>query len=194
MCASSKTTRSHSLIELLLQVLGAAELIEAGDQLVVFVEGVAGAAVSASWREKTSNRRPNFSPSSSCHCSTRLPGATIRQRSSVAAQHQLADVEPGHDGLASTGIVGQHEAQRLARQHGLVDGGDLVRQRLDVAAVHRHHRVEQVGEMDALGLGGELEVFAVGIEGPERTLLDQTQRGLVIPQQHPISDGGLPTL
>jgi hypothetical protein len=30
--------------------------------------------------EKTRNSRPNFSNSSSRHCSTRLPGATIRMR------------------------------------------------------------------------------------------------------------------
>jgi hypothetical protein len=32
--------------------------------------------------------------------------------------------------FARTGIVGQYKAQRLARQHRLVDGSDLMRQRL----------------------------------------------------------------
>ena len=32
-------------------------------------------------RVSKSNPSPNFSASSSCHCSTKLPGATMRQRS-----------------------------------------------------------------------------------------------------------------
>jgi hypothetical protein len=47
----------------------------------------------------------------------------------IAADEQLLDQQPGHDGLAGAGIVGEQEAQRLARQHLAVNGRDLVRQR-----------------------------------------------------------------
>ena len=124
-----------------------------------------GEAASSSF-EKMRNSRPNFSNSSSRHCSTRLPGATIRMRRASARMMQLADVETGHDGLAGAGIVGQDEAQRLRGQHRLVDGRDLVRQRVHVRRVDGHHRVEEEGQVDALGLDGELEVLAVAIEGP----------------------------
>ena len=53
----------------------------------------------------------------------------------VVAQHQLLDVEPGHDRLAGAGVVGEEEAQRSARQQLAVDRPDLVGQRLDVAVV-----------------------------------------------------------
>ena len=102
----------------------------------------------------------------------------------VGAHHELADVEPGLDGLAGTGGVRQHVAQGLAWQHGLVDGGDLVGERCHVGAVHRHHRVEEVGKVDAVGLGGELEVLAVGVEGPGAALLDQAQIRLIVAEEH----------
>lgn len=41
-----------------------------------------------------------------------------------------------------------------------------MRQRLHVRRVHRHHRVEEVSEVDALRFGGQLEGFAITIEGP----------------------------
>ena len=53
----------------------------------------------------------------------------------VASSHQLLDEEPGHDRLAGARIVGEEEAERLALQHLLVDGDDLVRERIDEAGV-----------------------------------------------------------
>ena len=70
--------------------------------------------------------------SSSCHCSTRLPGQTIRQRCRSPRSISSLMKQPGHDRLAGAGVIGQQEPQRLARQHLLVDGGDLVRQRIDI--------------------------------------------------------------
>ena len=75
----------------------------------------------------------------------------------IAADEQLLDEQPGHDRLAGAGVVGQQEPQRLARQHLAVDGGDLVRQRLDERGVDGQQRVEQVGQADAVGLGDEPE-------------------------------------
>ena len=86
----------------------------------------------------------------------------------IAPEHQLPDEQAGHDGLARAGVVGEQEAERLARQHLAVDGGDLVRQRLDVRGVDREVRVEQMREPDALGLRGQPEPPAVGPERPLR--------------------------
>jgi hypothetical protein len=44
---------------------------------------------------------------------------------------QLLDEEARHDRLARARVIGEQEAQRLTRQHGLIDRGDLVRQRFD---------------------------------------------------------------
>lgn len=109
----------------------------------------------------------------------------------VGAVHQLADQQAGHDGLAGAGVVGEDEAQRLLGQHGLVDGRDLMRQRFDVGGVHRHHRVEQRGLADAVGLQPELEVRAIGIEGPGATGLGQLQARLVGAEQHLLAESAL---
>ena len=37
--------------------------------------------------------------------------------SGVGAQDQFLHIEAGHHGFAGAGVVGQHIAQRLARQH-----------------------------------------------------------------------------
>jgi hypothetical protein len=107
-------------------------------------------------------------------------GADDQAALQVAARDQLLDEQAGHDGLAGAGVVGQQEAQRLARQHGLVDGGDLVRQRLDDGGMHGQHRIEQVGQADALGLGNQAEQRAIAVETPGPALFDDFQRGFVV--------------
>ena len=118
--------------------------------------------------------------SSSCHCSARLPGQTIEAALQVAARDQLLDEQAGHDGLAGAGVVGEQEAQRLARQHRLVDGRDLVRQRLDQRGVDGQHRIEQVRQADAMRLGDEAEQRAVAVEAPGPALLHDFEARLVV--------------
>jgi hypothetical protein len=62
--------------------LGARGHVEPHDQPMVLGERVAGRR-RLDLGVRISKRRPNFSAISSCHCSTRLPGAAIRQRSRV---------------------------------------------------------------------------------------------------------------
>ena len=76
----------------------------------------------------------------------------------VVAQDELFDVEPGHDGFAGAGVIGEQEPQRGAGQQFAVDGADLVGQRPHVAGGHGEHRVEQAGQGDALGFGDQFEV------------------------------------
>lgn len=45
----------------------------------------------------------------------------------VPADDELLDEEAGHDRLPGPRIVGQEEPQRLTREHGFVDSGDLMR-------------------------------------------------------------------
>ena len=130
------------------------------------LNGLPDRDVSIMSRVRMSNSRLNFSPSSSCHCSTRLPGATTRHRSKIAARDQLLHEKPGHDRLASARIVGEQEAQRLARQHLAIDGRNLVRQRIDEAGVNREIRIEIMRELDAVGLGHEPQQRAIGVERP----------------------------
>jgi len=84
----------------------------------------------------------------------------------VAAGDQLLDQQTRHNRLAGTGVVGEQEAQRLARQHRFVDGGDLVRQRLDQRGMHSQQGIEQVGQADAIGFRHQAKERAIGIEAP----------------------------
>ena len=104
------------------------------------------------------------------------PGRDDQAALEGAADDELADEEPGHDRLAGARVVREEEAQRLARQHRLVDGGDLVRQRLDDARGDREVRVEEVGEVDALRLGGQAEERAVAVEAPGPALSRRSSR------------------
>ena len=60
-----------------------------------------------------------------------VAGAHHQAALQIAPNHQLFDVQPGHNGLARTGVIGQQKPQGLARQHLLVDPGDLMGQRFD---------------------------------------------------------------
>ena len=88
--------------------------------------------------------------------------------------------------LPGPGVVGQDEPQRLARQHRLVDGRDLVRQRIDVRGVDGHHRVEQEREVDPLGFAGELERGGVAVEGPGAFGRGRRDGGLVGSAEQPL--------
>lgn len=68
-------------------------------------------------------------------------------------QVELLGQEPGHDGLACTGIVGEDKSQPSLGQHVLVDGDDLVRQAANAREADREVRVVGEGEFDPVRLG-----------------------------------------
>ena len=70
----------------------------------------------------------------------------------------------------------------------LVDGRDLVGQRLDDGGVDGEDRVEEVGEVDALGLGHEAEEGAVPVETPRASFLDDLELGLAVTVKKLIAD------
>lgn len=115
-------------------------------------------------------------------------GADHETAPQVAACDQLLDEEPRHDRLAGARVVGQQEPQRLARQHRLVDGRDLVRQRIDERGVHRQHRVEEVRQANAVCLGDESEERTVTVEAPRAALLDDRESSLVVTVQNLLGD------
>ena len=70
----------------------------------------------------------------------------------IATDHELLDEKTSHDRLAGARVIGEEEAQRLAGEHLLVDGRDLVRKRIHERSVNGEERIEQVGEVDPVGL------------------------------------------
>ena len=118
-------------------------------------------------------------------------GGDDQHAAGVGPHDELADVEAGHDRLAGPGVVGEDEPQRLAGQHRLVNGRDLVRQRVDVRGMDGHHRVEQEREVDPLGLAGELERGGVAVEGPGAFGRGEGDRRLVGSPEQPLLQGSV---
>ena len=137
---------------------------------------------------RISNGSWNRRYSSSCHLFGEAAGADDKATLQVAAGDQLLDEQAGHDGLAGARVVGEEEAQRLARQHRLVDAGDLVWQRIDHRRMDCQQRVEQVCEADALGLGHESEQRPVAVEAPRPSLGDNLEPGLVVTVEQLVGD------
>jgi hypothetical protein len=83
--------------------------------------------------------------------------------------------------MIGAGVVGEQETQRLPRQHGFVDGCDLVRQRVDQRRVHREHRIEEMGEANTVSLRDEPKERAVAVETPRPSRLDDLESRFVVP-------------
>ena len=77
------------------------------------------------------------------------------------AELQLLDEQAGHDRLAGAGVVGEQEAQPRLRQHLLVDGLDLVRQRADARQADGELAVVGVGQPDAGRLDEEAQALGI---------------------------------
>ena len=82
-----------------------------------------------------------------------------------AAQLQLAHQEPGHDGLAGTGVVCEQEADGGYLQQMFVDGFELVRQRVHPRDGEAEVRVELVSDAERMGLQSEAQQAAVALVG-----------------------------
>ena len=175
-------------LELLLHVLVARELVEAGDDEVGLEEPVAGAGGLELVVGEDLERQVEAAVELVLPLLGEAARADDEAALEVAAGDQLLDEQARHDRLAGAGVVGEQEAQRLARQHRLVDGRDLVRQRLDDRGVDRQHRVEEVREADALRLGDQPEQRAVAVEAPRPALLDDLEARLVVAVEQLVRD------
>ena len=119
------------VVEEELEVLVAAQLVEPGDQQVGVGERVARRRALDPIAGQEREVEVELLGELRLPLLDERPGGDDEAAAEVASDDELADEEPGHDRLAGARVVGQEEAQRLAREHRLVDGGDLVRQRLD---------------------------------------------------------------
>ena len=88
------------------------------------------------------------------------------------AELHLLDQQPRHDRLARAGVVGQQESQTRLRQHPLVDGLDLVRQRADARQADGELPVVHVGQANPSRLDQETETIGIDRSrgsGPRRS-------------------------
>ena len=175
-------------LQLLLHVLVARQLVQTGDDQVGLEEPVAGAGGFELVVGQDLERKLESAVQLVLPLLGEAAGADDQAPLQVAAGDQLLDQQPRHDGLARAGVVGEQEAQRLARQHRVVDAGDLVRQRVDHRRVDRQQRVEQVREADALRLGHQPEQRAVAVEAPRPPLGDDLEPGLVVAVEQFVGD------
>ena len=175
-------------LEFLLHFFVAGEFVEAGDDEVGLEEPVAGAGgfelvVGEDFEGQLETAVELVLP-----LFGQPAGTDDEAALEVAAGDQPLYEEPGHDGLAGARVVGEEEAQRRTGQHGLVDGGDLVGERLDVGGVDGQQGIEEMGKADALGFGNETEEGAVAVEAPGAGLLGDADAGLVVAVEELVGD------
>ena len=94
-------------------------------------------------------------------------GRDDQDPSQEASGEHLADVEPGHDGLARPRLIAQEKAEAGLRQHVVVDRDPLVGQRVDHRDFGREGGVEEMGEGQPLPFGDDADHFRIGgkVEG-----------------------------
>ena len=73
-----------------------------------------------------------------------------------------------HDGFAGTWVISEKKAKGLTGQHGFVDRGNLMGQRLDDRGVYGEHRIEEMRKADPLRFGDQAEQRAVSVEAHGR--------------------------
>ena len=101
----------------------------------------------------------------------------------IASGDQFFDEKPCHDCLASAGIVGQQETERLAWKHGLVDCSDLVRQRINKRSVDGQDWIKKMCEADAMCFRNEPEHTAISVETPGASLFNYFNAWLIVAVQ-----------
>ena len=101
------------LLELVLEVVGAGKLVHPRDEQVVPGEDMlpSGLGVGELAGEQL-ERQAELLPQFVLPLLDQPAGRDDQAALQVAAEHQLLDVEAGHDRLARAGVVGEQEAQR----------------------------------------------------------------------------------
>ena len=133
---------------------GASQSVHTDDQETALLphERVAGTGVAARGDDERKAEQ-------GAHLALPVPDQTGRgddeHAANQAARQHLPDVKPGHDGLAGACIIGEQEPQPGLREHPLVHGEPLVRQRLNERRLGREGGVEEVAVGEALPLSDD---------------------------------------
>ena len=172
--------------KLVLQFFVARHLVQANDEIIQVLEGISARRGGFEFFGEHAKFQPELLEHFVAPLLNQTAWSDDHHPARVGPHDEFTDVKTRHDGLSGSGIVRQHEAQRLTRQHGFVNGGDLVRQRVHVGRVDGHHRVEKKSQVDALGFHGQLERLAVPVEGPGPLGSCHADSGFVAAVQKPV--------
>ncbi|OQA04801.1 MAG: hypothetical protein BWY66_02866 [bacterium ADurb.Bin374] len=165
--------------EFFLDLVVSGKLVEAGDEEFAVVERVARAALILHFAAEQIEAQAELLLHFVLPLLDQAAGGDDEHATGIGAQDELADIQAGHDRFSGAGVVGEDEPERLPGKQGFVDRRDLVRERLDVRGVDRHHGVEEIRGIDAPGLGRELEVGAGRVERPGAPLAGQFEAGFI---------------
>ncbi|GEM_PF-4094257 len=86
--------------------------------------------------------------------------------------------------MARARFVGEQETQGLTRQHGLINGSDLMGQRFHQRGRHGKQGTEQVGQANAMRFSRQAEQGAVAVETPGPALFHHIETRLVMAIQN----------
>ena len=87
-----------------------------------------------------------------------------------AAKLKLAEQQAGHDGLAGASVVGEQEADAGEFQQVVVNGFELMRQRIDAGDRKAEVGIELVGDTEGVSLKPEAQQVAIAGVGACRAL------------------------
>jgi hypothetical protein len=131
-------------LQLLLHILVPRELVETGNDEVVFEKPIAGSCgfklvIGQNLEGKLETAIKFVLP-----LLGKAAGANDETPLQITTRYQFLDEQASHDGFACARIIGKEKPKWLPWEHGLINGSDLVRKRFDERSMHRQYRIEQV--------------------------------------------------
>ncbi len=171
-------------LKFLMQLFPSRQLVQTSDEEILLIERVPGMRSFLHLPGEDIKGEPELFEEFFFPLFDQTAGSDDKHPPGICTHDEFANVEPGHDGFACPRIVSKDKSKRLAGEEGIVDSRYLVREGLYIGGVNRHHWVEEVSEVDAVGFGNQLEFSSWGIERPGSSDLGQSKVLLVGSKEH----------
>jgi len=163
-----------------LNVLVAAQLIEAADDEILFGKGIARARFFNRLARDGGKVELKAPPQFVLPLFGERTRTTDETPPEVAAHDEFFEEQARHNRLARAGVVCEQETQRLTHQHFAVHRGDLMRQWFDEGSMNREERIEKMREANAVRFGDKAKERAIAVETPRATCGDNLQHRLAV--------------